>query len=119
MPDPFEAPRLATTVAERPGETVSREEFAATIVARPGEVLSREEFLGLMTRGSAYAEFAERDKGMLSPGMWADLAVLSRDIFTCPDEALVGTGSVLTIVGDKVAYDARAVQMKGPVPPRR
>ena len=44
---------------------------------------------------------------MLSPGMWADIAVLSRDIFTCPDEALAGTESVLTMIGGKVAYDAR------------
>jgi predicted amidohydrolase YtcJ len=119
MPDPFDALLRATTVARSPGESVTQEEFAATTVARAGEVLTREEFVGLMTRGSAFAEFTERDKGMLSQGMWADIAVLSRDIFTCPDEALAGTESVLTMIGGKVAYDARALDMKGPVPSRR
>jgi predicted amidohydrolase YtcJ len=75
--------------------------------------------VGLMTRGSAYAEFAERDKGMLSPGMWADLSVLSQDIFVCPNEALTGTESVLTMIGGRVAYDARVLDMKGPDPSRK
>ena len=98
-----------------PGETVTQEEFAATTVARAGEILTREELVGLMTRGSAYAEFAERDKGMLSPGMWADIAVLSRDMCTCPDEALAGTESVLTMVGGKVVQRAHW-NMKEPDP---
>ena len=119
MPDPFDSLLRATTVPTRQGETVTREEFAATAAARSGEVLSRQEFVGLMTRGSAFAEFAERDKGMLSPGMWADIAVLSRDIFTCPDEALAGTESVLTMIGGKVAHDARVLDMSGPGPSKR
>lgn len=31
------------------------------------------------TRGSAYAEFEEKDLGTLEPGKLADLAVLSQD----------------------------------------
>ena len=34
--------------------------------------------------GSAYAQFAEDDKGSLEPGKLADLAVLSQDIFSVP-----------------------------------
>ena len=57
------------------------------------------------TRGSAFAEFAEREKGTLAPGMLADIAVLSQDIFTVPARALPGTTSVLTIVGGKIVRD--------------
>ena len=58
------------------------------------------------TLGSAYAEFAEKEKGTLAPGMLADIAVLSQDIFTIPVDALPRTESVLTLVGGKIVWDA-------------
>ena len=67
---------------------------------------SRETLVRAYTLGSAYAEFAEREKGTLAPGMLADIAVLSQDIFTIPVDALPRTESVLTLVGGKVVWDA-------------
>lgn len=58
------------------------------------------------TLTSAYAEFAEKDKGSLEPGKLADLAVLSQDIFSVPTAELPKTQSVLTLVGGKSVYDA-------------
>src|SRR5207247_8153611 len=55
--------------------------FAVTHPVNPAEALTREQAVLAYTRGSAYAEFAERGKGMLTPGMLADLAVLLKDIF--------------------------------------
>lgn len=78
-----------------------------------GAALSREEALRAYTRGSAYAEFAEHEKGTLAPGMLADLAVLSQDVFAVPTEALPGTTSVLTLVGGRVAYDAGVLGLSG------
>ena len=72
----------------------------------PTEALTREEAVTAYTRGSAYAEFKENEKGTLAPGMLADLAVLSQDIFTVPANALPATVSVLTMVGGKAVYDA-------------
>lgn len=69
------------------------------------EALSREQAVEAYTRGSAYAEFAERDKGTLEVGKLADLAVLSQDIFTVPPDALPATKSVLTLVGGKIVHD--------------
>jgi predicted amidohydrolase YtcJ len=74
----------------------------------PAEALTREEAVTMYTRGSAYAEFAEREKGTLAPGMLADVAVLSQDIFTIPAQALPATTSVLTIVGGHIVHDAIA-----------
>jgi predicted amidohydrolase YtcJ len=71
--------------------------------------LSREWLVRLNTSGSAYAERQERDKGTLMPGMLADLAVLSQDIFTVPLEALPRTESVLTMIGGRIEYDAGAI----------
>jgi predicted amidohydrolase YtcJ len=78
--------------------------FALSVPTEPR--LSRELVITAYTLGSAYAEFAEQDKGTLAPGMLADLAVLSQDIFTVPTGALPSTTSVLTLVGGKLAYDA-------------
>ena len=86
--------------------------FAITNPNTPSESLSREEAVAAYTSGSAYAEFAERDKGMLAPGMLADLAVLSADIFAIPPTALPATVSVLTLVGGRVAYDAGVLARK-------
>ena len=70
------------------------------------EAITRERAVEVMTRNAAYAEFAERQKGTLAPGMLADVAVLSQDIFTVPVAALPNTASVLTLVGGRVVYDA-------------
>jgi predicted amidohydrolase YtcJ len=57
------------------------------------------------TRGSAFAEFKEREKSTLAPGMLADLAVLSQDIFRVPPELAPATMSVLTIIGGTIVWD--------------
>ena len=86
--------------------------FACRDPDRPGEALSREQAVIAYTLTSAYAEFAEKEKGSLEPGKLADLAVLSQDIFTVPVEQLPSTVSILTMVGGAIVYDAHAV----PVP---
>ncbi|MDQ6902460.1 MAG: amidohydrolase [Bacteroidota bacterium] len=68
------------------------------------ENISREEAVIAYTKGSAYAEFTDRDKGTLTPGKVADLAVLSQDIFTIPAPQLPSTKSVLTIIDGKIVY---------------
>ncbi len=72
--------------------------------SHPAEALSREEAVRAFTYGAAYAERREGEKGTLAPGMLADLAVLSQDIFAVPPQALPATRSVLTIIGGRVAY---------------
>ena len=71
----------------------------------PKENLTREQAVIAYTKGSAYAEFKEKEKGTLSKGMVADLAVLSQDIFTIPAEQLPSTSSILTIIDGKIVYD--------------
>lgn len=84
--------------------------FLATFhPARPGEALTREQAVIAYTAGSAYAEFEEHQKGRLAPGQLADLAVLSEDIFTVPPPVLLGTRSLLTMVGGEVVWDEGVV----------
>ena len=80
--------------------------FAVTNPTNPPEAVSMEDAVHAYTYESAYVEFAEKEKGMLAPGMLADLAVLSQDIFAIPPDKLPATRSVLTIVAGKIEYEA-------------
>jgi len=76
---------------------------------RPTEAITREQAVIAYTLTSAYAEFAEKDKGSLEAGKLADLAVLSQNIFQVPVAELPKTESVLTIVGGKIVFDSGAL----------
>lgn len=80
--------------------------FAAIHPARPREAITREQAVEAYTRGSAYAEFAENEKGTITEGKQADLTILSQDIFTAPLDDLPKTQSVFTLMSGKVVYDA-------------
>lgn len=57
------------------------------------------------TLGSAYANFAEHDRGSLTPGRYADIAVLDRDLFSARDpREILDTRVAATIVGGEVVY---------------
>jgi predicted amidohydrolase YtcJ len=72
---------------------------------QPQERLSPEQSVLAYTRDAAYANFAEKSTGTLEPGKFADLAVLSRDIFSAP-AADVGTTHVsMTMVGGKIVFE--------------
>ncbi|GAO44431.1 amidohydrolase [Flavihumibacter petaseus] len=72
----------------------------------PNENISREQAVIAYTLTNAYAEFREKEKGMLKKGMLADLAVLSSDLFSVPAQQLAGIRSVLTIIDGKIVYQA-------------
>jgi predicted amidohydrolase YtcJ len=80
--------------------------FATINANNPSQALTVEQALRAYTSGSAAAEFAERDKGMLKGGMLADMALLSQDIFKIPPPELPRTVSVLTIVNGKVVHSS-------------
>ncbi|MFN9797599.1 MAG: amidohydrolase [Gemmatimonas sp.] len=82
---------------------------AVTMSNRPAEAISREAAAIILTRGSAVAEWSEASKGTIAPGMLADFAILSQDIFTAPAAALPSTRSVLTVVGGRVVHASGAL----------
>ena len=79
--------------------------FAVTHPTNRREALTREQAVTAYTSGSARAERMEAQKGTLAPGMLADLAILSQDIFAVPPDALPATTSVLTIVGGTIVHE--------------
>lgn len=68
--------------------------------------LTREEALYLYTQGSAWISQEEDVKGTLAKGMYADLAVLTNDYFSVPENDISSIKSTLTITGGQVVYGA-------------
>ena len=70
----------------------------------PGQRMSREDALCSYTLNCAYAAFQEDFLGSLSEGKLADIVVLSKDIMTVPEDEILDTQILYTIVGGKVMY---------------
>jgi predicted amidohydrolase YtcJ len=70
----------------------------------PEQKMTREEALRSYTLNSAYAAFQEDILGSLETGKLADITVLSRDILTVPEDEILKTEVLYTIVGGKVLY---------------
>ncbi len=73
----------------------------------PEQKLTMEQAIAAYTTGSAFAEFAEKEKGTLAPGMLADFVVLDRDVTSVPPAKVLGTKVLRTVVGGKTVYEAK------------
>ena len=85
---------------------VTRKNEAGTKSYFPEQKLTIDEAIAAYTTGAAYAEFEERDKGLLLPGMLADFVVLDRDLTKGAPEEILKTQVLRTIVGGKTVYEA-------------
>jgi len=72
----------------------------------PAQKLTIQQALAAYTTGSAYAEFDEKQKGTLAPGMLADFVVLDRDLTATPPAQILGTRVLRTVVGGKTVYES-------------
>jgi predicted amidohydrolase YtcJ len=71
---------------------------------RPEQALTLEEALHATCVTPAWLEHAEGRRGVLRPGMLADLVILSRDPFSCPPEDLPELRVEGTMVGGRWTY---------------
>ena len=69
--------------------------------------LTMDQAIAAYTTGSAFAEFEEKEKGKLQPGMLADFIVLDRDITSSSAERVLATKVLRTVVGGKTVYEAK------------
>jgi predicted amidohydrolase YtcJ len=77
----------------------------------PQERLSMMEAIRCHTAESAYAEFAEKEKGQIKTGMLADLVVHSQDLLKIKPSEIMQTAPVYTIFNGKIIYEAKPVSM--------
>ena len=71
------------------------------------QTITREEALIAHTRSNSYFVMRENDLGSIQPGKLADLVVMDRDYLTIPADQIKDIKPVITMVGGKVAYDAK------------
>jgi predicted amidohydrolase YtcJ len=86
---------------------VTRKNEAGTKEYFPEQKLNIHQAIAAYTTGAAYAEFAEKSKGLLNPGMLADFVVLDRDIIRVAPEEILKTKVLRTVVGGKTVYQTK------------
>lgn len=70
----------------------------------PEQKITVEEAVKCYTINNAYASFDEKEKGSIEPGKYADLVLLSDDIFTISPEKIKEVEVILTVFDGKVIY---------------
>src|SRR5688572_8355103 len=74
----------------------------------PEQKISVEDALRAYTRGSAYAAFDEKERGLLVAGALADFAMIDRDLTRIAPEQIRDARVVLTAVGGRVVHERKA-----------
>ena len=70
----------------------------------PKQKMTRLEALKSYTINAAYAAFEEKIKGSIEIGKYADFTVLSKNIITIPENQLLNTKVLYTIINGKIEY---------------
>jgi predicted amidohydrolase YtcJ len=73
----------------------------------PAQRLTMDQAIAAYTTGSAFAEFEEKEKGKLMPGMLADFVVLDHDVTAVSAEKVLATKVLRTVVGGKTVYEGK------------
>ena len=84
--------------------TVTRKRPDSGLAFFPEQKLTRVEALKSYTSACAYAAFEENEKGTLSPGKYADITILDKNLLNCSDDEILQTNVMMTIVGGKVKF---------------
>ena len=66
--------------------------------------VSRKEALYMFTKWASYSVFEEDIKGTIEVGKLADFTVFSKDLMTIPEEEIMSSEVVMTIVGGEIKF---------------
>lgn len=80
-------------------------------------LIDRQSALHLWTKGSAWFSGEANFKGSIHEGEYADLAVLSADFMTVPEEDIQFIESILTVTNGKIVYGAAEFSDDSPTLP--
>lgn len=102
-----DAPVSSTDPFQNLYTMVTRRTNKGTLLG-PDQAISLPEAVHCLTWCGAYTQFAETRRGTLRPGMTADIAILSHDIFAAPD-TLRDTRAELTLRAGTPVFDRAGV----------
>ena len=68
------------------------------------EAVERQDALKMFTKWASYSVFEEDVKGTVEVGKLADFTIFSKDLMTIPEEDIMSSEVVMTIVGGKIVY---------------
>ncbi|PWU16587.1 MAG: amidohydrolase [Verrucomicrobia bacterium] len=71
----------------------------------PEQKITLDEAIHAFTVGSAYAEFAEKVKGTLTPGKLADLVMIDRDLYKIAPAEIDKAKVVMTVMDGRIVYE--------------
>lgn len=100
--DPSPWPALYSTIT---GNTAAGQPLVEDKSGGPKSGLTATDALRAYTRGGAWAEGMETRKGIIRPGMLADLALVDTDLTRADAAALKDTQARLTLLGGAVVWD--------------
>lgn len=93
---------------------VTRKTVRGTVIGAD-QCLTMAEAVHCYTAAGAYTQFAEARRGTLEVGQFADLTILSRDIFDATPEDMLATQADLTLRGGGVIFDRHGEAMAATV----
>ena len=73
----------------------------------PEQTIDLETGIRGYTINGAYANFVEQNRGSITPGKYADLVMLSDDLFTIPADKIKDAKAVWTMVGGKEVWSEK------------
>ncbi len=77
-------------------------------VIHPEQKISRADALKTHTIWAAYLQFAEKERGSIEPGKFADLVVIDRDYLTCPEAQIRDIQPLMTVLAGKIVNRAQS-----------
>jgi predicted amidohydrolase YtcJ len=85
---------------------VARTDTSTGSVIGPEQRISREDALRAFSINGAYLTFDEVERGSIELGKLADLAVLSDDVLSVPEDRIKEIDVLMTIVGGDIVHDS-------------
>ena len=88
--------------------SVTRVDATTGKVSSPEQRISRKEALKALTINAAYLSYEEDIKGSIEVGKLADMAILSKDYLTVPDEEIRHIEVLMTLLGGQVVFKSES-----------
>lgn len=73
---------------------------------RLDQAVTRAEALAMLSRSGAFATFGEADRGVIAPGMQADLTAFSVDLMNAEPAEIPGAAAVLAVSAGRITHQA-------------